>query len=233
MKKAVSKNGLILGGFALLTTSIIALTYSYTHERIELAKERQLMSTLNQVVDESLHDNELHLDCVILPAVPELGNKPQRVFRSRLNGQDTALILETTAPQGYSGAIDLVVALSALDSKNIVLGARVVNHKETPGLGDKIELRVSDWILGFKQVTYQDEIASRWKVKKDGGQFDQFTGATITPRAVVNAIKNAAQYGQQHMDSLFSMPSNCIPAPLNDTLNAIGDMPQESSANVQ
>ncbi len=206
MNKMVGKNGLILGAFALVTTSIIALTYSFTHERIEQAKEKQLLGTLNQVVVKALHDNELHLDCVRLSPLEQLGGNSQRVFRSRLNGENTALIIETTAPDGYSGAIDLVVAI---DTKDTVLGARVINHKETPGLGDKIELRISDWILSFANQTFNDQTQDRWQVKKDGGQFDQFTGATITPRAVVNAIKQATIFGQNYKSQLFDAASNC------------------------
>jgi electron transport complex protein RnfG len=206
LRKIIQKNGLILGGFALVTTSVIALTFSFTHERIEQAKERQLLSTLNQVIDKSMHDNQLHLDCIIVAPNELLGSKPQRVFRARLNGNNTALIIEATAPDGYSGAINLVVAL---DTNQTVLGARVVEHKETPGLGDKVELRISDWILDFDNVKYNEETMQRWQVKKDGGQFDQFTGATITPRSVVKAIKNAAIYGQANMQQLFSTKSNC------------------------
>lgn len=203
----IGTNGLILGGFALVSTSIIAIVFLLTEQRIEQAKERQLLSTLNQVVDKSLHDNELHLDCIKVPNDLLLGDKPQRVFRSRLNGENTALIIETTAPDGYSGAIDLVVAI---DTKQTVLGARVINHKETPGLGDKIELRISDWILSFAQVDYTEALADTWQVKKDGGQFDQFTGATITPRSVVTAVKKAAIYGQTNMQQLFDTPANCL-----------------------
>ncbi|MFT4652638.1 MAG: electron transport complex protein RnfG [Kangiellaceae bacterium] len=206
MKNIIQRNGLILGGFALVTTSIIAITYGFTAQRIEQVKERQLLSTLNQVVASSMHDNELHTDCIQIQANELLGNKPQRVFRSRKGSDNTALIIETTAPDGYSGAIDLVVAI---DTNNTVLAARVINHKETPGLGDKVELRVSDWILSFTDVIYDEQRDSRWAVRKDGGQFDQFTGATITPRAVVNAIKNAAIFGQTNMQSLFTMPANC------------------------
>ena len=206
MNKLVSKNGLILGGFALVTTSIIALTYSFTHERIAQAKEKQLLSTLNQVVVEELHDNELHLDCIRLQPNEYLGMQTQRVFRSRKDGNNTALILETTAPDGYSGAIKMVVAI---DTGDMVLGTRVVDHKETPGLGDKIELRISDWILSFANQKYNETTKDRWQVKKDGGQFDQFTGATITPRAVINAIKLASEFGQQYQQQLFELPNNC------------------------
>lgn len=207
MNKLVGTNGLILGAFALVTTSLIAITFVFTYERIEQAKEKQLLSTLNQVVDEEMHDNELHLDCLKVAPNELLGNSVQRVFRSRLQDNNTALVIETTAVDGYSGNIDLVVAI---DTNQTVLGARVVNHKETPGLGDKIELRVSDWILSFENKKFSNETLDSWQVKKDGGQFDQFTGATITPRAVVNAVKSAAIYGQTYQDQLFSLPSNCL-----------------------
>jgi electron transport complex protein RnfG len=206
MKNIVLRNGLILGGFAAVTTSIIAITFVFTAQRIEQAKERQLLTILNQVVAPSMHDNELHTDCIEIGENELLGNQAQRIFRSRKGGKNTALIIETTAPDGYSGAIDLVVAI---DTQNTVLAARVINHKETPGLGDKIELRVNDWILSFTNIVYDEQRDERWAVKKDGGQFDQFTGATITPRSVVNAIKNAAIYGQGNMQALFSLPANC------------------------
>lgn len=207
MIKVIQKNGLILAAFALVTTSIIAITYAFTHERIAQAKERALLTTLNQVVNNSMHDNDLHLDCIIMPPSSLLGDKSQRIFRARLAGVNTALIVETRSPNGYSGNIDMVVAI---DTQRNVIGARVVAHKETPGLGDKVDLRVSDWILGFNNMPFGETLASRWQVKKDGGQFDQFTGATITPRAVVSAIYNAALYGDLNMQELFSLPSNCL-----------------------
>jgi electron transport complex protein RnfG len=89
------------------------------------------------------------------------------------------------------------------------MGARVLEHKETPGLGDKIDLRVSDWILSFNNIDYSEENEQRWQVKKDGGKFDQFTGATITPRAVVEGVKNAVIYAQQNKDFLYDTRSNC------------------------
>ncbi|MBT1450929.1 electron transport complex subunit RsxG [Glaciecola sp. XM2] len=200
------KNGLILAGFALVTTVLIAITFYATKDKIEAAKEKQLLSVLNELVPEQQHDNELHTDCIVVPADPLLGNKTQRIFRVRQAGENTGVIIETTAPDGYSGNIDLVVAV---DRQQTVLGARVIAHKETPGLGDKIDLRVSDWILSFAGVKYSPETEERWQVKKDGGQFDQFTGATITPRAVVAAVKNAVIYAQQQNQTLFEQASNC------------------------
>lgn len=206
MIRFIGKNGAILGIFALVSTALIALTFYATKETIALAKERQLLAILNELVPESAHDNPLHTDCLIVPADALLGGQAQRIFRARNAGENIAVIIETTAPDGYSGDIQLVVAI---DTEQTVLGARVLEHKETPGLGDKIDLRVSDWILSFAGVGYSEQTAGRWQVKKDGGQFDQFTGATITPRAVINAIKKAVIYVAQHQTTLFDATANC------------------------
>jgi electron transport complex protein RnfG len=208
MLRYMGKNGGILASFALATTILIAITFFATKDTIALAKEKQLLSVLNELVPESAHDNALHTDCIVVAPDPLLGNRAQRIFRARNGGEPVAAILETTAPDGYSGDIQLVVAV---DTKQTVLGARVIDHKETPGLGDKIDLRVSDWIRSFTGITYSEQSAERWQVKKDGGQFDQFTGATITPRAVINAIKNAAIYVSLHQQRIYDAPANCSP----------------------
>jgi electron transport complex protein RnfG len=202
----MGKNGGILGIFALLTTALIAITFYATKDTIALAKEQQLLGVLNELVPESAHDNQLHTDCIIVSPDPLLGDQSQRIFRARNANERVALIIETTAPDGYSGNIELVVAI---DTKQTVLGARVLEHKETPGLGDKIDLRVSDWILSFTGVSYSEQTEARWQVKKDGGQFDQFTGATITPRAVINAVKNAVIYVNQNQQTLYESAANC------------------------
>jgi len=208
MIQYMGKNGGILAIFALVTTALIALTFYLTKDTIALAKEKQLLGVLNELVPQSAHDNQLHTDCLVLAPDPLLGDKAQRVFRARNNNDEVALIIETTTPNGYSGDIDLVVAI---DTEQTVLGTRVIAHKETPGLGDKIDLRVSDWILSFNGVSYSEQSDSRWQVKKDGGQFDQFTGATITPRAVVSAIKNALIYVDDKQAMLYQSASNCNP----------------------
>ncbi|MFW8590121.1 electron transport complex subunit RsxG [Glaciecola sp. 2405UD65-10] len=225
MIETIRKNGIILGAFALVTTSVLALTYNLTFERIELAKERQLLDVLNQVIDPSIQNNELHVDCITIEPENLLGNETQRVFRARLNGEPSALILETTATNGYSGPIKMVVAVDK--SASTVLGVRVVEHKETPGLGDKIDIRVSNWIKSFNNVKYSDERADRWQVKKDGGQFDQFTGATITPRAVVRAVANTTKFAQENLSNLFLTPSNCSPGPQKGELDVNVSSSQE------
>ncbi|GBL03463.1 electron transport complex subunit RsxG [Glaciecola sp. KUL10] len=207
MKDYITKNGAILGGFALVTTGLIALTNFFTAPKIAEAQERQLLSVLNQLVPPQMHNNDMHLDCLLVEDPVLLGTPTQkRVFRARQGAQSVALILETTTPNGYSGDIKMVVAVSV---DGYSMGARVLDHKETPGLGDKIDLRVSDWILSFNNIDYSEENEQRWEVKKDGGKFDQFTGATITPRAVVEGVKNAVIYAQQNKDFLYDTRSNC------------------------
>ncbi|MFQ3249999.1 electron transport complex subunit RsxG [Glaciecola sp.] len=210
----MGKNGAILAAFALVTTGLIALTYEGTKERIQYAQEKQLLSVLNKLVPEDKHDNELHLDCLVVNSPEFLGsNADKRVFRARMNEENVAAVIETSAPNGYSGEIKMVVAV---DYSGKSLGARVIEHKETPGLGDKIDTRISDWILSFNNVALTSENDNRWKVKKDGGQFDQFTGATITPRAVVQAVKNTLIYYKENRDMIFSSASNC-PSSLEST----------------
>ncbi|MDT0582963.1 electron transport complex subunit RsxG [Brumicola blandensis] len=202
----MGKNGLILGAFALVTTGLIALTFNGTETRIKAAEEKQLLSVLNELVPESQHTNELHLDCIVIKDSLLGSSESKRIFRARNESNNVAAVLEATAPNGYSGEIKLVVAA---DINGDSLGARVIKHEETPGLGDKIDIRVSDWILSFNDVPFDGEADNRWQVKKDGGQFDQFTGATITPRAVVEAVKNALLYFNQNQALIFNTPSNC------------------------
>ena len=132
-------------------------------------------------------------------------NEPIADAEQSVRGR-SLFVVETTAPDGYSGNIDLIVAVTP---DGTVLGSRVLDHKETPGLGDKIETRRSDWMFSFNQKTVTNENAAKWAVRKDGGDFDQFTGATITPRAVINAIRNAALFIQQH-PGLADKPADCV-----------------------
>ncbi len=207
MMKSVGKNGLILCVFALVTTALIAVTFVGTKDEIEKQELKKRLSILTTIVPSSSYNNDIEHDCTLITNINFLGSsEPQRVFRARLNGQDSALAIESTAPNGYSGKINLIIGIN---KESIVTGVRVLKHKETPGLGDKIETRISDWITRFTGLTLTDENTDKWKVKKDGGQFDQFTGATITPRAVVGAVKNTLIYFEQNKKALFAAPNNC------------------------
>ncbi|MCG9693891.1 electron transport complex subunit RsxG [Vibrio sp. Isolate22] len=206
MLNAIKKNGLVLAIFACASTGLVAVTHYLTKDQIKQQEQAQLLSVLNQVIPHELHDNELFSSCTLVQA-EELGtDKAMPAYIAKINGEPSAIAIEAIAPDGYNGAIKVIVGMKI---DGTILGTRVLSHQETPGLGDKIDLRVSDWILSFagKQVT--DSNLDRWKVRKDGGDFDQFTGATITPRAVVKSVKQAVQYVNQNNQALLAQPLNC------------------------
>lgn len=211
IRSSMQKNGLMLAIFAIVTTGLISLTYFGTRDQIALQQQQKLLSILNAVIDENSYDNAIHSDCVLVTSSEFLGsNEPQHIYRATQLGQPVAAAIETTAPDGYSGRIQLVVGVSSnAQGEAKVTGVRILEHKETPGLGDKIDLRISDWVLDFNNQLYSEDRSSIWAVKKDGGQFDQFTGATITPRAVVKAVKLSAQYYIANQDSIFGGDNGC------------------------
>jgi electron transport complex protein RnfG len=217
---AMGKNGLVLAIFAIITTGLISLTYFGTKDQITLQQQQKLLGILNAVIDENSYDNSIQLDCAVVTSVEMLGSDgPQHIYRATKQGQAVAAAIETTAPDGYSGKIQLVVGVTSSQSDMAkVTGVRILDHKETPGLGDKIDLRVNNWVLDFNNQIYTAEVASNWAVKKDGGQFDQFTGATITPRAVVNAVKSSVEYYLANKSAIFSATNGCA---LDNPMNSV------------
>ena len=193
--------GLMLAVFAIVATSLVTLTEENTHDKI-LDNERQtLLNAINVLVDHNDYNNDILADTLILGGNKQLGTKESTIaYRARMNSTPVAVILTAIAPDGYNGNIKLLVGINYDGS---LAGVRVISHKETPGLGDKINERKADWILQFKNLSLQNPEYSKWKVKKDGGHFDQFTGATITPRAIVTAVKKVLQYFDQRRDALF------------------------------
>ncbi|EGQ8154675.1 MULTISPECIES: electron transport complex subunit RsxG [Vibrio] len=206
MLTAIRKNGLTLAIFACATTGLVALTQYLTKDQIKVQEQKQLLSVLNQVIPENMHDNALTQACTMVTS-PDLGTlRAMPVYLATKNGEPTAIAIESIAPDGYNGEIKVI---TGIDNQGNILGTRVLNHQETPGLGDKIDLRVTDWILSFtgKQVTESNW--NSWKVRKDGGDFDQFTGATITPRAVVKVVRNTVNYVNQSREDILSQPLGC------------------------
>ncbi|MBI2379924.1 MAG: electron transport complex subunit RsxG [Gammaproteobacteria bacterium] len=205
--RAISRNALILGAFALLSTGLVLLVHQLSAGRIAAQERAALEGTLQQLVPETAYDNKLYADCTSALDPELLGSRtPVRVYRARRAGQPVALILSPVAPDGYSGAIHLLVGVYR---NGRLAGVRVATHKETPGLGDKIETRKSDWILSFAGKSLSDPGEEGWKVDKDGGQFDAFAGATITPRAVVKAVYQSLEYVQLRADALYAAPNEC------------------------
>jgi electron transport complex protein RnfG len=200
--KASLRTALTLLAFAVIGTGLLAYTFDLTRAPIEKSEEEARLALMMQVVPQTAFDNDLLRDIVTLAADPLLGTQGETVaYRARLKGEPAAVVLEAIAPDGYSGKIKLLVAIRA---DGAVSGVRVVAHKETPGLGDYIEIARSAWIRHFDGKALASETdESAWQVKKDGGQFDYMAGATITPRAVVKAVKKALQYYAAHREQLF------------------------------
>ncbi|RUO78816.1 electron transport complex subunit RsxG [Idiomarina tyrosinivorans] len=193
------KNGLILALFAVIATALVVGTEKLTASQIERQAQQQLLSTLNQIIPPARHDNDLYQSCRLL-TLPQ-AQQPSTLYRAWLAQKPQAVAMQVTAPNGYSGAIRLLVAV---DNSGYVMGVRVLEHKETPGLGDKIETRKSDWINEFNGKTVKGADDDRWAVKRDGGMFDQFTGATITPRAVVGAVERAVEFIKANPEKVYS-----------------------------
>ncbi|MBW3696492.1 electron transport complex subunit RsxG [Vibrio sp. T187] len=206
MLNAIKKNGLTLALFACASTGLVAVTQYLTKDQIQRQEQAQLLSVLNQVIPHELHDNELFSSCTLI-ASPELGtDKAMPAYIATLNDQPSAIAVEAIAPDGYNGAIKVIIGIK---EDGTVSGTRVLSHQETPGLGDKIDLRVTDWITKFTGMQVTEANYTNWAVRKDGGDFDQFTGATITPRAVVKAVRNAVQFVNENKETLFNQPLNC------------------------
>jgi len=213
--QSVSRNSIILGLFAILTTGVVVATANLTKGKIAEEKQNALKRSLFEVMPQERLDNDLLHDAIELQADPMLGTaESKQAYVARLHNDPAGIIMQVVAPEGYGGSINLLVGISAAGD---ITGVRVIPpHFETPGLGDNIEVQKSDWIMSFngKSLTNLDE--KGWHVKKDGGSFDAFTGATITPRAVVGAVHNALLYFNQHQSELlYGSPSGSNLAEVN------------------
>ncbi len=195
----------VLAVFAVAGALLVASTWQATAERIAANERAFLLKSLEDVLPEGAHDNALAEDMIEVTDAELLGTgEPVAVYRARRGGEAVAVVISPVAPDGYSGPIRLLVGILA---DGTVSGVRVVAHRETPGLGDKIEVERSPWILGFSGTRLGDPPESAWAVRRDGGAFDQMTGATVTPRAVVKAVKNALIYFRAHRERLMSAPA--------------------------
>ena len=195
LELAGGKHALVLGGFSLVATLLLAVAYGLTKEPIEQSALEDLRHSLEQVIPASIHDNNPAADTARL----QINGVPLLVYRARKAGQTTGVAFETSR-KGYSGEIRL---LMGIDESGKLLGVRVLKHTETPGLGDKIEVSRNDWITRFTGLSLGDPPDAQWAVKKDGGPFDQFAGATITPRAVVNGIRDGLRLFASHRQALL------------------------------
>jgi len=199
---SIGLSGSVLAVFAAITSVAIGWTYLATKDQIDMEVRRAEARQLLEIFPPETHDNDIVDDGFELVAdTPLLGIREARQgYRVRRDDRVIGVILPATARDGYSGDIR---ALVGVRDDGTVAGVRVVAHRETPGLGDKVDLRKSDWILGFDNRSLSQPDLSGWNVEKDGGVFDQFTGATVTPRAVIVATRRALEYARLNAEMLF------------------------------
>lgn len=194
-------SGLFLCLFAVVGTSFVAVTEYNTRQAIAENERRVLLRNLHALLPAEKLDNDIVSDMRLIAASPLLGTvNKSLVYRARLRGEPVAVVFNSIAPNGYSGKIHLLVGIYFDGS---IAGVRTIKHAETPGLGDAIEIKKSPWILDFDDKSLDNPARARWSVERDGGEFDQFTGATITPRAVVQAVEKTLLYYDKNADNLF------------------------------
>lgn len=190
----------VLSAFSVTGVALVALTHQVMDGRIAENERLAMQGKIESIIPSGQFDNDPLEDLIRVSARELLGADTTRVHRVRKGDAPVAVILDPVVPDGYAGPIRLLVSVLR---DGTVGGVRVLLHHETPGLGDKIEERKSDWVLGFDGKSLSNPPLEGWAVKRDGGEFDQFTGATITPRAIVNAVKNTLIYVRQQGDTLF------------------------------
>jgi len=194
-------SAIVLALFAIAGTFFVTYTYDNTIDKINENKRLALLKAFHVLISPEIHDNDIFNDIIQIQNKSLLGSKnPVTIYRARKENKPVAVIISSIAPDGYNGNIELLVAIN-YDGN--LAGVRVVGHKETPGLGDAIEESRSDWITKFEQKSLTNPDKKGWAVKRDGGEFDQFTGATITPRAIVKAVYNTLRYYKEHRDTIY------------------------------
>lgn len=199
----------VLAAAAVVAVALVSLVYDRAQPSIEASRRARQLAELTAVLGDVAYDNDPLADTVLLHDPELLGSgQPLTAHRVRRAGTTVAVLLNVVAPDGYAGPIRLLVAV---DAAGRVLGVRVLEHRETPGLGDAIEARRSDWLRGFDGRSLADPPPGRWEVRRDGGDFDQFTGATVTPRAVVRAVRKALVHVERHHDELFGAAAPARP----------------------
>lgn len=201
-RKSAFANAFALGAFAVVTALILGSVYVATKDRIEASRKLAEQQALLEVIGNFPHDNELLSDQLALTTNERAFlniEESSQAYVIRYEGETTGYIFPATAPDAYSGDIDMLIGMN---TEGEVLGVRVVEHKETPGLGDKVDLKKSDWILSFAGKSLRNPRPSGWAVTKDGGEFDGFTGATITPRAVVNRVRSVLEHFEAKQNQL-------------------------------
>jgi len=204
-KNTILKSAAALGLVAVIGSALLTVVYHLTADRIAAQERQAVQRQLSRILPPGRYDNELQDDRIFFRDEAHFPNgQTVTAYRARAAGNPVALIFRFTAVDGYNGDIQL---LTGIYGDGNLAGVRVISHKETPGLGDGIEEEKSGWVLDFEGKSLKQPGRAGWAVRRDGGEFDQFTGATITPRAIVEAVQSALEYFDQHRAELFKTPS--------------------------
>jgi electron transport complex protein RnfG len=201
------RTAVILFIFVISFTALLSGAFIWTKPALEASAAEEKMKLISEVLPRSAYDNDLLKDTLEIQPSADLGlDEKSTVYRARKAGQASAVVLEAVAPDGYSGKIRLLIAIN-LDGT--LAGVRVTQHKETPGLGDYIEPKkdknkARPWITQFNGLSLDSVSDREWKVKKDGGRFDSVVGATVTPRAVIKAVRKATRYVAENREQLYA-----------------------------
>jgi electron transport complex protein RnfG len=200
--KPIWSAGLILAVIAAICTTLVALTFSVTDARIRANEQAWLEQSLKPALAGVRYDNNLAESVLTVPLPHELpGDEPALIYRARFEGKPVAALFVVSALDGFSGPIRLLVGI---DAEGVVTATRVLRHRETPGLGDFIDSSKSDWIDQFERKSLSTPDVLLWSLERDGGEFDQVTGASITSRAVVKAVKETLLYFEANRETIFN-----------------------------
>ena len=202
---SIAKAGLTLAAIAAICTALVAATWQLTRERIAENEHAWLERSLRPALADLFFDGNVTESVLVIPAPHELpGDDDALVYRVFSDGEPVAALFAVTAPKGYVGPIRIIVGVKF---DGTVSGVRIVEHNETPGLGDRVESTRSDWVFQFDGRQLGDPVVDRWHLKVDGGDFDQLSGASITPRAIVGAVRETLLYFDANRDALFAAPA--------------------------
>jgi len=196
-------SGLILAALAAICTALVAFTYNLTAPRIVANEQAYLEQSLAPLLAGIPYTNNLSESTLIIPPPHELpGNGPATIYRVYADERPVAALFAVTARDGFSGPIKLLIGI---DTAMSITSVRILEHRETPGLGDLIEFSKSDWLTQLEKTSLESPPRDSWSIKRDGGVFDQLTGASITPRAVIKAVKATLLYFEENRDSVFAI----------------------------
>jgi electron transport complex protein RnfG len=199
-RKRIGYHATLLGAMGLFASATLVIGNIATEKDISLRIKEDMQVSLEQAIPPSNYDNDLFEDTIMINPEPSLPQSEKiKIYRARMKTKIVAVAYKSTAI-GYSGPIEIIMGI---DKNGTLLGVRIISHSETPGLGDKVEVRKDNWITKFTGLGFSNTADEKWKVKKDGGQFDQFTGATITPRSVVKAIHGGLLFFEKNKETLF------------------------------